>query len=134
MSWYAAIISTFLLVIQILNFLRDRVNVVLEVKPNFRVYGLSLYEDDTDYIVITVRNKGRRTVTIQNVGFVTQKKTDKNGLLTDSFTQGPRELSEGKSTDYLVKQSIINFDEIKYFVACDQVGREFKSKSMARQK
>jgi len=127
-SWYAAIISTFLLVIQVLNFLRDRVNVTVEVKPNMRVYGSSDYDDDTDFINIIVRNKGKRTVTIDSVGFVTKKRTEKNGLLSDSFTRGPRELSDGKSTNYLVKQSLINFDEIEYFVAYDQAGREFKGK------
>lgn len=131
-AWYAAIISTFLLVIQILNFLRDRINVVVEVKPNIRVYGPGEFKEDVDYINITVKNKGKRPVTIQSVGFVTKKKKNKDGLLTDSFTQRPRELSDGKSTDYLVEQSLIDFDEIKYFVAYDQAGRKFKGKISKR--
>lgn len=125
-AWYAAIISTMLMVIQIVNIVRDRVNVVLDITPNIRALGSGKYKEDTDYIMITVRNRGKRTVTIQSVGYVTKAKKDLNGLLTDSMET--KELMDGKSTTYLVDQSLINANKIKHFVAYDQAGRAFKGK------
>ena len=125
-AWYAAIISTLVLALQAINFWRDRVIVVLDIKPDIRVYGSGMHKEDTDYVSITVRNKGKRTVTIQSVGYITKGKKELNGLLTDSLDS--RELLDGKSTMYLVEQSLIIGENIKCFVAYDQAGREFKGK------
>jgi len=136
-AWYAALISTALLIVKVLEYYRERTKVVLKCKGNYRVYGEGLYEKlyekDKDYVVITVINKGKRPVTIQNVGFSQRNRNDKEGILADSFKEGPRELSEGKSTDYLVQQDLIDLEKIKYFVAYDQTGRQYKGK-LKRQK
>jgi hypothetical protein len=114
------------LALQVLSLLRDRVNVVLEVTPNIRIIDPGRENTNTDYVRITVRNKGKRTVTIQSVGYITKKKKDLNGLFQESLI--PRELMDGKSTMYLFRQDDLDLHEIKYFVVRDQAGRDFKGK------
>jgi len=132
-AWYAALISTTLLILRILEYCRERTNVVLKCEANHRVIGGS-YEEDKDYIVITVINKGRRPVTIQNVGYISKNIKDKHGILTDSLLKGSRELAEGKSTNYLLEQDQVNLEKIKYFVAYDQTGRQYKGKFKSQKK
>lgn len=126
-AWYAALISTTLLILRILEYCRERTNIVLKCVANRRVIGGS-YEEDKYYIVITVINKGRRPVTIQNVGYISKNKKDEHGILSDSLLRGSRELAEGKSTDYLLEQDQVNLEKIKYFVAYDLTGRLYKGK------
>ena len=128
-AWYAALVSTVLLIIRYLDYRKDRVNVILDCMPDYRVYGATApHKPDTDYILIKVINKGRRPVTIGNVGFITKGNNEKDALLSDSLREGPRELNEGKSTSYLMEQDAIDLNKIKYFVAYDLTGREFKGK------
>jgi len=87
-----------------------------------------MYQPDKDYIVITVINKGKRPVTISKVGYISKKGKGKHGILTDSFFRGSRELTEGKSTDYLIEQDLLDLSKIKYFVAYDLTGREYRGK------
>ena len=104
-AWYAALVSTALLILRYLDYRKDRVNVKLDCRSDYRVYGdTAPYKPDTDYIMIKVINKGRRSVTIGNVGFITKGKKEKDAILNDSFQFGSRELAEGKSTDYLMEQ------------------------------
>ncbi len=86
------------------------------------------HKPDTDYVVVKVINKGRRPVTIGSVGFITKGKIEKDAIINDSLIGGSRELAEGKSTSYLMEQAAIDLDKIKYFVAYDLTGREFKGK------
>ena len=77
--------------------------------------------------MISVINSGRRPVTIEKVAGITRDKKEKNFILTDSL--GARELTEGKSTDYLVEQDLIgDLSKIKYFVAYDLTGGEHRIK------
>jgi len=59
---------------------------------------------------------------------VISKTGNNNGVLSDGFCYGSRELTEGKSTDYLIRQDLLNLDDIKYFVVYDSTDKEFKGK------
>ena len=134
-AWYAALVSTVLLIIRYLDYRKDRVNIVLDCRTDYLVHGATApYKPDTYYILVNVINRGRRPVTIGNVGFITKDKNGADGLLSDSFHPGPRELTEGKSTNYLIEQERIDLDKIKYFVASDLTGRQFKGKLKIKKK
>jgi hypothetical protein len=126
LSIYAAIISTLVFIIQLLNYINNRVNIELSYKKNYKVEGGN-YDSNKTYLILTVRNKGKRPVTIQKVGYLS-KKDFQHGIFIDSLIKGPRELLEGKSIDYIVDQEEVDFDKINCFVAYDQVGREYKCK------
>lgn len=128
-AWYAALISTILLVIRFLEYQENKINIVLKCKANYRVYpGNKMYPPNKNYIVVIVINKGKRPVTIQSVGFISKNKNDKNGILSDSLLRGRVKLTEGESMDYLLEQDSVNLEKIKYFVAYDLTGREYKGK------
>lgn len=128
-AWYAALVSTGMFFFEFLKYRRERVHVALECKLNYRIYGAgSQYAEGKNYIIIKVINRGIRPVTITTVGFITKNKEEGNGILSDSVRSGSRELTEGKSTDYLMEQDSVVLDKIKYFVAYDMTGREFKGK------
>lgn len=128
-AWYAALISTILLIIRLLEYQGNKVNVVLKCRENYQVYpGSKMYPPNKNYIIIIVINKGKRPVTIQNVAFISKSKNDKNGILSDSFLRGRVELTEGKSIDYLLEQDSVDLKKIKYFVAYDLTGRGYKGK------
>ena len=82
-AWYAAIISTALLIIKFTEFLRERVQIKVKVKKGYRVSGGEPdYPADTDHVVITVINQGKRPVTIKTVGVIS-KTGNNNGVLSD---------------------------------------------------
>ena len=128
-AWYAGIISTLALIIQLISYIGNKPKVKLKCRRGYRLLSAkSPYKPNTDYIMITAINVGRRPVSMKNVGFITKNKKDPNGLLTDSFMHGIRELTDGKSTDYLIEEGSVDLTKIKYFVAYDLTDREYRGK------
>lgn len=132
-AWYAAIMATCSVILTFLKYLNDRVNVVLKCRADYRIGGqgdLHPYKRDTDYVVITVINKGKRPITIKSVHYVLKHKKDKckRGILTDSLIQPFRKIQGGESTDYLLEQKYADLDNVKYFIAYDATGRAYRGK------
>ena len=131
-AWYAGIVATLSLVVNILKYLRDRANIKVKWKKDIRIVGESVYhyKKDKNYIAIKVMNMGKRPITIVNVGYITKGKDKPNAILTDSFTVGKVnfELKEGKSQSYYLEQDIVDLSKIKYFVVVDATDREYKAR------
>ncbi len=130
-SILALIQSTALAVLKILEYKRDGANIVLKCETDQYIIakgGQNPYKDKVKHIVITVMNKGRRPVTITKVAYVSKNKKDKQGIFADSFLPGFRELTEGKSTQYIAEQDKIPLGDIKYIVAMDTTDRKYKVK------
>lgn len=126
-SILALAISLTLAVIKILEYRRERINIVLKCEANQFMYG-GTYKENTEHVVVSVINRGRRPVTIEKVAYILKDKKAKQGIFSDSFIPGHREITEGKSTEYIAEQSKIPFEEIKYFIAVDSTGRKYKGK------
>jgi hypothetical protein len=129
-AWYAALVSTLAIGIDVMLYLRDRNNIVVECRE-YEVFGKDVepYKKDTVYVTITVRNKGVYPVTIEKAGFFT-KNIDKDMILTDSL-QGPREINGGQNTSYLVEKDLIDdLTKISRAFAIDGAGRVYKSKRL----
>ena len=130
-SILALLISIVLAIIRILDYRRDRANIVLKCETDQYIVasgGQNPYKNGVKYFVVTVMNKGRRPVTITRVDYTPKNKKENYGTFADSFKPGFRELTEGKSTQYLVQQDKIPLDKIKYIVAIDTIDRKFKTK------
>jgi len=123
-AWYAAIVSTVNSAIQFANYLRDRVRVKLTVQKNMETVNDPVH-DGMSLTMFKVTNTGRRPVTITNVGMMYLH--NKGAIFTDTVPRIPCELTEGKFITTLVDQSALRFGEIRYFVAYDAVGREYRS-------
>jgi len=125
-AFWGAITGTVSLIIAFFTFNRDRAKIELGIKRNWKVVNSPNYNQDDYYLVITIYNKGRRTATITNVGFVYLKR-EGGVILSDSVIFGSRELAEGKSTDYLIEEKKMDdFPDIEYFVAYDAIGNGYK--------
>lgn len=130
-SILALLISIVLAILKILEYLHDRAIIILKCEPDQYLFargGINPYKDGEKYFVVTVMNRGRRPVTITKVSYETRDKRDDQGVFSDSFLPGFRELTEGKSTKYIAEQSKIPVDKIKYIIATDTIDRKFKTK------
>lgn len=126
-AWYAAIVATasaFILGYSVWN---DRSKVKIKISKNMKIYPPDRGEEDKRFIMIGVANAGRRPITITHVGFYEIGKKE-GGLLGDSFTKGPREIQEGKSTSYLMDQSLIDIKKLKTVIAIDATGKTYKKR------
>jgi len=126
-AWYAAVVATTSAFFSGLNIWRDRPRIKISLNKNMQIHPASIKEDDKTFIAVNVANKGRRTTTITHVGFYEIGKKE-TGLLADSFIKGPRELQEGKSTMYLMDQSLIDIEKLKTVIAIDATGKTYKKK------
>ncbi len=126
-AWYAAIVATASLALGVFLALRDRARIRVSARTNWMVIGDTEYDPKDKYICITVANRGRRTVTIQNVGLESKGKGP-DYLASDSMRKGPLEVAEGKAQTYLMKQSGLDLSTIKGAIVVDQTGRNWRAK------
>jgi len=127
-AWYAAVVATLSFIFSAYNILRDRARIILKYQKNMQIHSTTLYRSDKNYFVITVINKGRRAVTITKAGCRYRQKEKAWSIASDSFFYGSRELGEGKSTDFLIEQDLIDFNRLLFIWACDATGRVYKKR------
>src|SRR5262245_43999259 len=95
-AWYAAIVGTLALAVNVYLARRDRAHLAVTAQSGYRVTpGVHPYSPDTLYICVTVANRGRRTATVARV-WLTSKGMEGGQVLHESFRS--RELKEGTST------------------------------------
>lgn len=136
MSWtlilaiWGSILSTILAILKILDYKKDRANINVTVKGNYKIVPSSKAYGDRPLVVITAVNKGRRPVTLVQAALLTSRK---GGYLlcADSLTaMRPVELTEGKAHNYLMfedhlkKKYGLTPEKYVAFV-CDATGRYY---------
>ncbi len=123
-AFWGAITGTVSLTVAYLTFKRDAVNIKVDARKNWYKVDSSGYNPKEKLVVIWVYNKGRRPVTITMIAYTFLKKS---GSVILPPHGNHRELFEGKSTQYLIKQTEVDdFSEISYFAAYDAVGNNYK--------
>lgn len=122
-AWYGAVVSTLGFSLALYVALRDRSRLRISVQANVRFMGQAIFDPEERYLVVTVANRGRRTVTVEAVSFST-----KSGdiLLGDSVREGPKEVAEGKAVTYIAEQARIPLASLKRVAARDTTGRVWK--------
>lgn len=125
-AWYAALVGTFSLVVSGYVAFRDRARVRVKARSGCKVSGTgSPYDPSKLYVIVTVANIGRRTVTIQAVSLL-RRDSEKVQLVLDESIREGREISEGKSTTFVTDQEGLDLENISGVVAYDQVGRSWR--------
>ncbi len=124
LSFFVSGLSLF---VAYLAYRRDKADVKIRVDRHQQYIDPSGYlKEGTLYTHINVANKGRRPVTLTNVGnkFV---KMDGSRILGSSL-KPPVELLEGKSTDYYMAEDPKEEKnlQISYFVIYDATGKEYR--------
>lgn len=120
-------IALFSLYISYLIYKRDRADIKLEFEKDRQLIGAVLhgYKRNTDYVCLSVLNKGRRPVTISKAYAGLLRETG-GFIFPDSMIRGSHELTEGKRIDFLSEQEGIDFSDISYFEATDSVGNKYR--------
>jgi hypothetical protein len=91
------------------------------------VPGSGPFSPDKKYIAITVANWDRPPMTISTVYY--RRRSDKSRtLLSDSIILTPKELTEGRSSTYILEQNLVDLSDLKYLVVVDETGREWKGR------
>ncbi len=125
---WGAVLSTLLAVLKLIEFFRDRANIKVTVRGNYKVPEDPLY-GDASYVLITAANKGRRPVTITHASLLVPG-SQEYLLAKDSLTHV--ELTEGKSHNYPINENDVKSKSGLHpdkYVACviDATGRYFWS-------
>jgi hypothetical protein len=131
-AWYAAVVATAALIMNVLVTWRDRASIVVTGMSGYKVTPGGPYDPSKDYLLITVSNLGRRPRTISKVGLRLKKGATKSHILAmDSAIKGLQELTEGRSDTWLIEyggKSNLLLDSIKDVWACDQTGKMYRGK------
>lgn len=130
-AWYGAIVATVSAFIAISNYFRDRARIKIKYRKDVKVTaGPGPYDPNKIYFNITVINKGRRPVNISKAAIrnIGQDKKGKYSLLSDSFWHGRSRVLDEKSptTEFLVEQDLINFENAWYIEVYDATGRRYR--------
>jgi hypothetical protein len=132
-GWF---LSIMLGVLKVLEYRRDRPNIKVRVKGDYKISPTTTEYGDKPLVIITVANRGRRPVTLVKAGLLLPKR----GYLIclDSMTATrPVELTEGKSHDYIMSEEDL---KSKYgltpekYVACvwDATGKSYWSHNILK--
>ncbi len=127
-AWYAAIVATSALGVQIWTAWRDRAQIVVTGQAGMRVTPGGPYDPQKEYILITVANRGRRPRTIEKVGLKVHSEDKPFLIAADSAIKGHVELREGQSDQWVVEQAQLSLDQVEYVWAIDATGKEFRGK------
>ncbi|MBI3324745.1 MAG: hypothetical protein HYZ92_05645 [Candidatus Omnitrophica bacterium] len=133
-AWYGAIVATTSLLVSGYAVWRDRVRVKVTAKGGWRAIGLSggstyPYDSNENHISVNVVNVGRRSVTIVKAGL--RERRGGNWLVAaDSMKYSVKELTEGKSCEFLFKESQVDTNNIACAFAQDATGKMYKGKFM----
>ena len=131
-AWYGAIVSTGALVVSAYNVWKDRARLHISYQKGMRVINaIPPFEEDKEYFVVTVRNRGQRPVALGNVGV----RLFRGGalLLSSSvFDQSTRVLTEeSPSADIHAEQDLLErdtsrFTNAHYIEVYDRAGRQYR--------
>ncbi len=103
-AWYGAIVATTAAIISLYVAIRDRSRVVISYQEKMWVMNSPLHDEHAEYFCVTVRNAGRRTVALGNVGI---RLMNGSALLLSDSVDGSRNkvLSENNPrTEFLTKR------------------------------
>ncbi len=123
-AWYGAVVSTLAVAATLWSLWRDRARIEVLGRVGYRFAGAAPYRPDTDYILITVVNHGRRPRTFNAVGLTIRTPEKSQPILSGDCARGPKELTEGKSDIGAVEQGTLMVDDIEEVWAYDQTGKK----------
>ena len=130
---YGSIVATLSIFLSLYNLLRDRARISIKCQTDQYLLGdgASVLYNQKDpsqkYIIITVINKGRRPIKIEQAAFkiFRQKKWS---ILVDSFSlHRPKVINEEMpQTTFIAEQQLIDFKNVIYIRVQDGAGRVYR--------
>jgi hypothetical protein len=121
---YGAVLSTITAAVQVVSHLKDRVDVGIRVQHDMEMIGDPRY-DDLTLTMFFVSNRGRRPVTITNVGAF-RLHPNKAFIVPDTQPRTPCELTEGKQLTAILDQSGMDFSLIESYEVYTATDKTFR--------
>ena len=124
-AWYGAIVATASVIFSGINLWRDRSRIKISHTKSW-VMNTPTYDPNELYFNIEVRNVGRRTVALGNVGI---KLFDGSALLLpDSFNNRVNKVltEQNPRANFLTVNKDIDFTKTHYITVFDEAGREYR--------
>lgn len=119
--------GTISLIIHIIGTLRDKAKIKINIRKDAKILGhSSSYNNKKEYFIVTVINKGRRPIHIDQAKL--RIIDDKPFLLLPgSLTDQERILTEKRpKTEFVTIQNGIDFSKAWYIVINDGTGKKYK--------
>ena len=123
-AWYGAIVATISVIFSGINLWRDRAKIKISHSQSW-VHAPG-YDANELYFDIQVRNVGRRTVALGNVGI---KQFDGSSLLlAASFDKRINKVltEQNPRTNFLTPVKEIDFNKAHYIAVFDETGKEYR--------
>jgi hypothetical protein len=124
-AWYGAIVATASVIFSGINLWRDRSRIKISHTKSW-VMNTPTYDPNELYFNIEVRNVGRRTIALGNVGI---KLFDGSALLLpDSFNNRVNKIltEQNPRANFLTVHKDIDFTKTHYITVFDEAGREYR--------
>lgn len=124
-AWYGAIVATASVIFSGINLWRDRSRIKISHSKSY-VMNAPGYDTNELYFDIQVRNIGRRTIALGNIGI---KLLDGSTLLlSDSFNERVNKVltEQNPRTNFLTLNKEIDFTKAHYIAVFDEAGREYR--------
>lgn len=128
-AWYAAIVATVSMGVSMLSAWRDRAQIIISHQKGMKIVNaFHRYSEDKCYFIVTIRNKGRRPVSVGAVGVILI--TGESFLLGDSImntNNSNRVLTEeNPETQIISEEDSLDFTKLSYIQVFDKAGREYR--------
>lgn len=135
LSVWGAALSTILGLLRIIEFAHDRPKIHIDFECGRAVYSSGLDYGEPPYVSITIANRGRRPITVGDVGLLLARGNKPPFIHHVDYLRprGVPELNEGKSQSYFVKQSDVPNPALlqgkRRYVVCviDATGKKYYS-------
>jgi len=130
---YGSIVATVSIFLSLYNLFRDRARISIKCEKDQYLLGdgaRAIYnqkDPKQKYIVITVINKGRRPIKIEQAAFKIFRQKERS-ILVDSFSlHRPKVINEETpQTTFIAEQQLIDFKNVIYIRVQDGAGRIYK--------
>lgn len=126
-AWYGAIVATVGAIVSIYNAWKDGARIKIKYEPGqYMIGNPSIYPEEKTYLCITVINKGRRSVSIEQAS-VRQYETSGYLILPDSFRQHRPKIIDEKSpkTTFATAEENFQMNKIWCVIVKDGAGRKY---------
>jgi hypothetical protein len=128
-AWYGAIVASLSFAFSGYQIWRDSSRIKISLEKGLNFYNSApLYKEDTEYVGVSVINKGRRPVKITHAAFKILGKEGKQLLLADSFADHRVQVltEENPKTQFFVEAFLVDVDKIWCIDISDGAGNQYK--------
>lgn len=129
LAQYGAIVGTAGFLLSLYLTVRDRAKVEVFAGPDDPARAdVHPPIDGASRILVHVRNRGRRAVTLERIWYTRRSTGKVRHLLTDRYDRGPEVIREGESTIHELYSWDVTPEDLDQIVVEAQDGRKWKGK------